>query len=157
MPHKLTRRELGLAGLSAAALSSAAAGADAGASTYTGPLDGFEAIVNAHRFDPVVWARARHDNAPLRMTFRASSAGAAERWQKELRSKVTELIGGFPAKKTPLKSQTLEVRDFPLYRREVRLREQARLAGTGLFTHAQVIPSAASYDGLPAGSRTWRR
>ena len=119
MPHKLTRRELGLAGLSAAALSSAAAaGADAGASTYTGPLDGFEAIVNAHRFDPVVWARARHDNAPLRMTFRASSAGAAERWQKELRSKVTELIGGFPAKKTPLKSQTLEVRDFPLYRRE---------------------------------------
>ena len=61
MPHKLTRRELGLAGLSAAALASTAAtpsadAADAGASTYTGPLDGFEAIVNAHRFDPVVWA-----------------------------------------------------------------------------------------------------
>ena len=123
MPHKLTRRELGLAGLGAAALASTAAtpsadAADAGASTYTGPLDGFEAIVNAHRFDPVVWARARHDNAPLRMTFRESTAEAAERWQKELRSKVTELIGGFPARKTPLKSQTLEVRDFPLYRRE---------------------------------------
>ena len=120
MPHELTRRELALAGLSAAALSptAAAAGADAAPSSYTGPLDGFESRVDAKAFDPVVWARTRHDNAPLRMTFGASNARAAERWQKELRSKVSELIGGFPARKTPLNSQTLEVRDFPRYRRE---------------------------------------
>ncbi len=119
MPHKLTRRDLGLAGLSAASLSPmAAAGADAAVRPYTGALDGFESRVDTSTFDPVVWARSRHENARLRMTFRAASAGSTERWQKELRAKVTDLIGGFPKKNTALKSQTLEVRDFPLYRRE---------------------------------------
>ncbi len=117
MPHKLTRRDLGLAGLSVAGLAPAAAGSPA-ESTYTGALDGFEDRIDTSAFDPVVWARSRHEHAPLRMTFRAASTGSVERWQQELRAKVTDLIGGFPKKKTALKSQTLEVRDFPLYRRE---------------------------------------
>jgi dienelactone hydrolase len=117
MPNKLTRRELALAGLSAAALVPGAAGADAD-STYTGALDGFESQVGMGAFDPVVWARSRYENAPLKMTFGASNRVEAESWQRQLRAKVTELIGGFPAKRTPLKSQTLEVRDFPDYRRE---------------------------------------
>ena len=116
MPPTLTRRELGIAAFSHTA--AAAAGAGAAVSPYMGPLDGFEGRVDTDAFDSVVWARARYDNAPLQMTFRASSTGAAERWQQELRSKVSELIGSFPTKKTKLKSQTLEVRDFPLYRRE---------------------------------------
>lgn len=116
MSQKLTRRELGLAGMTAA-LAPAAASADNG-STYTGALDGFEDRVETAAFDPVLWARSRYQDAPLRMTFRASSHRAAERWQKELRTKVTELIGGFPSKKAALRSQTLEVRDFPNYRRE---------------------------------------
>jgi dienelactone hydrolase len=52
------------------------------------------------------------------MTFRATSRAQAEEWQKQLRRKVTELVGGFPQKRAPLNSQTLEVRDFPGYRRE---------------------------------------
>jgi dienelactone hydrolase len=35
-----------------------------------------------------------------------------------LRVKVTELVGGFPATHGPLNAQTLEVREFPAYRRE---------------------------------------
>ena len=116
MSQKLTRRELGLAGMTAA-LSPAAAGA-ATESTYSGALDHFEDRVETESFDPVLWARSRHQNAPLRMTFAASDLPQAQRWQTELRTKVSELIGGFPSEKTSLKPQTLEVRDFPKYRRE---------------------------------------
>jgi hypothetical protein len=52
------------------------------------------------------------------MTFKRRAPRRAERWQQKLREKVTELIGGFPAKKVALNAQTLEVREFPGYRRE---------------------------------------
>ena len=32
--------------------------------------------------------------------------------------RLTELQGGFPAERSPLKAETLEVREFPKYRRE---------------------------------------
>ena len=115
MSHHLTRRELGLAGANAALGPACAATAD---STYQGALDGFEDRVEATAFDPVVWAQSGYEHAPLRMTFRASERQTAERWQRELRVKVTELIGGIPSRETPLHSQTLEVRDFANYRRE---------------------------------------
>lgn len=35
-----------------------------------------------------------------------------------MRVKITELLGGFPAQRAPLQPRTLEVRDFPAYRRE---------------------------------------
>jgi len=114
MSHKLTRRELGLAGMSAALTPLAA---DA-ASSYTGALDGFKDRVETAAFDPVLWAQSRYQDVPLRMTFGASAPSEARRWQNDLRPKVTELIGGFPSEKPSLKSQTLEVRDFPKYRRE---------------------------------------
>ena len=110
MATKITRRQLGLAGLAAAAVPAPAA--------YTGALDGTEGKVDSDNFDPLVWARRRYESAPLKMTFRASKRKEAEGWQKELRVKVTELIGGFPARKADLAPQTLEVRDFPGYRRE---------------------------------------
>jgi dienelactone hydrolase len=112
MPTKLTRRQLGLAGLAAAAAPSPAPAA------YAGALDGSEGKVDPQAFDPLAWARGRYENAPLRMTFRATKRNEAEAWQKELRAKVTELIGGFPTGKPDLAPQTLEVRDFPTYRRE---------------------------------------
>ena len=52
--------------------------------------------------DPVYWTRMRHDSAPLRMAFRAENRKQAEAWQKRLRVKLTELLGGFPAATTPL-------------------------------------------------------
>jgi len=92
--------------------------AAAGASKYTGALDGFESKVPIDSFDPVAWTRKRYDEMPLRLTFRAKSRKDAEAWQKKLRAKVIELIGGFPAQRTPLRPQTLETSDFPSYRRE---------------------------------------
>ena len=112
-------------------------------STYTGPLDGLADRVETAAFDPVLWARSRYEDAPLRMTFRASNPPEAERWQKELRTKVTELIGGFPSKKTSLKSQTLEVRDFPNYRREKLVFESRPgffVLGYLLTPHSTAVP-----------------
>jgi dienelactone hydrolase len=66
----------------------------------------------------VAWTKIRHDSAPLKLTFRAQTRKQAETWQRELRAKVIELLGGFPEPRAPLRAQTLEVREFPAYKRE---------------------------------------
>lgn len=68
--------------------------------------------------DPVAWTLRRYDLAPLHMTFRATTEADALGWQLELRAKLTELLGGFPAQRTPLDAIRLDVREFPTYRRE---------------------------------------
>jgi hypothetical protein len=110
----MTRRDLGKL---AVAMQVRAARADA-PNKYGGALDGFENKVDLAGFDPVIYSRKMHDSAPLQMTFKAQNRRQAEQWQKRLRVKITELLGGFPAQRAPLEPQTLEVREFPGYRRE---------------------------------------
>lgn len=112
MAEMLTRRQLAIAGLAAASAPSPAPAA------YAGPLDMEDDRIDTASFDTMLYSQARYADAPLRMTFNADTAKAARRWQNELREKVTVLIGGFPPKKTPLDAQTLEVHEFPGYRRE---------------------------------------
>jgi dienelactone hydrolase len=116
---RINRREFGLAS-SALAAAAAASSVDAAPaeSSYTGALDGLESKVALPSFDPVQYTFDRYAHAPLALTYKPSSKKATEAWQKKLRAKVTELIGGFPKEKTPLQPLTLEVRDFPGYRRE---------------------------------------
>lgn len=110
MARKLSRRELGLTALAAQALSAAD-------TPYQGALDHFESKVDLPTFDPVHWTRERWKKAPLKLTFQSTSGEKTLAWQKKLRPKIMELIGEFP-QRTPLKPITLEVRDFPKYRRE---------------------------------------
>jgi dienelactone hydrolase len=112
----MTRRDLGRLAASGALLQARAARGDT--KKYTGALDGFEAKVDLKNFDPVSFTDALYETAPLRMTFQAKTRRQAEQWQGRLRSKLTELLGGFPEKRSPLEAQTLEVREFPGYRRE---------------------------------------
>src|SRR6266581_4049458 len=86
------------------------------AATYSGALD--EAKVDLKNFDPVAFSRHLYESAPLRLTFRAQTRKQAEAWQKKLHAKLIELLGPFPASSPSLNSQTLEVREFPSYRRE---------------------------------------
>ncbi|HZT29049.1 MAG TPA: alpha/beta hydrolase family protein [Bryobacteraceae bacterium] len=116
----MTRRQLGkLAAAGGAALlpQAAAPGAQAPAA-YTGALEGFENRVDTAAFDPVLYTRRLYESAPLRLTFNARDRHQAEAWQKRLRAKIAELVGGFPSTRVELKSETLEVREFPAYRRE---------------------------------------
>ena len=88
------------------------------APSYTGALGGFEDKVDTSEFDPIVFAKKLYEKAPLQLTFQAKDKKSAEAWQKKLNAKVRDLLGGFPAERTPLNPQTLEVREFPGYRRE---------------------------------------
>ncbi len=112
MPHKMTRRQLALAaGTAAAALGDSA-------KPYTGSLEGYEGKVDTKTFDPVANTLELYRSAPLKLTFQAQDRKQAEAWQKKLRPKIVELVGGFPATRLPLNAQTLEIREFPAYKRE---------------------------------------
>jgi dienelactone hydrolase len=117
--NKISRRELGklAAGLTAARALPLSAQAPAGPS-YIGPLTGVEKGVEGRRFDPVAYTRDLYADAPRRLRFQARSRSQAEAWQKQLRVKLAELVGGFPAGRAPLRPVTLETRAFPGYRRE---------------------------------------
>jgi dienelactone hydrolase len=112
----MTRRDLGkLAAAGAALVPQRALPAE---TSYHGALTGLEDKVNRPDFDPVVFSRALHDAAPMRLTFKARDRQEAEAWQKMLRPRIAELVAGFPAQRAPLESKTLEIREFPNYRRE---------------------------------------
>jgi dienelactone hydrolase len=85
---------------------------------YRSALDGLETKVDVATFDPIAYTLTLHDSAPLALTFRAGGRREAEAWQKKLRPKIVELMGGFPATKAPLRAQTLELKEYPKYRRE---------------------------------------
>src|SRR4051794_37153080 len=109
MKAMMTRRRLGKTAALAGAAASASGFTLSGAETTTKPED--------PGLDPVRWTLEKYKSAPLRLTFRAKTRGEAEAWQKQLRAKLTDLIGGFPDR-TPLNARTIEVRDLPGYRRE---------------------------------------
>lgn len=113
---KMTRRQFEK--LAAATAIAPAVGKSEAATAYTGPLHGFEDKVNMDDFDPVRYTLGLHDAAPFELAFKPGTRRQTELWQKKLTAKVTELLGGFPKQRTPLNSKTLEVRDFPGYRRE---------------------------------------
>jgi dienelactone hydrolase len=116
---KLSRREL--VQLTAAAAVSRAAQLDAQTAAplaYIGPLTGVTKGVEDRAFDPVVYGRERYAAAARQLRFVATTRADAERWQKALRSKVTELIGGFPSERQALRPVTLETRTFAGYTRE---------------------------------------
>jgi len=66
----------------------------------------------------VAYTRDLYAGAARQLRFRAADRSAAEAWQKTLRAKLTELVGGFPATRAPLRAITLETRAFRGYTRE---------------------------------------
>jgi len=122
--RKLSRRELAqmaaamTTARSVAAESAAFEPAQGGTSNYIGPLTGVTSGIDDRRFDPVAYTRDRYSAAPRRLRFQARTRPQAVEWQKALRSKVMELVGGFPSEKSPLRPVTLETRTFPTYTRE---------------------------------------
>ena len=107
MTSRITRRELGLATLAAGTLARSASAS----------VSGHTPMIPSNDLDPVAWAKGRYKSAALQLTFGAKTKAEAERWQTQLRAKLTELLGGFPAR-TALQPATLDVREFPNYRRE---------------------------------------
>jgi dienelactone hydrolase len=116
---KLSRRELArLAGTIAAAHAVPLEAQTPAPTDYAGPLTGVTQRLEDRRFDPVAYTRDLYAAAPRRLRFGARTRREAEEWQTALRSKLTELVGGFPAERQPLRPITLETRTFPGYTRE---------------------------------------
>jgi dienelactone hydrolase len=116
---RISRREL--AQLAAGMTAATAVRMDAQAtlaSGYIGPLTGVTKGLEDRRFDPVEYSHGLYATAPRRLRFDASTRAQAEKWQKTLRSKLTDLMGGFPSARPPLRAATLETRTFPGYTRE---------------------------------------
>jgi dienelactone hydrolase len=87
-------------------------------SGYIGPLTGVTKGLEDRRFDPVAYTHDLYAAAPRRLRFEARTRNDAEKWQKALRSKLTELVGGFPTARQPLRPISLETRKFSGYTRE---------------------------------------
>jgi len=118
---KVSRRDLGklVAGVAAArGLPLAAQAQMPTRSTYIGPLTGVEKGLDGRRFDPVAFARDQYAAALRQLRFKATTPAQALAWQKRLKAKLIELLGGFPVSRSPLAPVTLETRTFPGYRRE---------------------------------------
>jgi dienelactone hydrolase len=88
------------------------------ASSYAGPLTGVTKGLDGRRFDPVEYSHTLYSAAPRRLRFDARSRPQGEKWQKTLRSKLSELMGGFPDARPALRPTTLETRTFSGYTRE---------------------------------------
>ena len=114
--YKISRRTL--ARLASAAAASALKAQQPQAAEYTGPLTGLDEKARGRGLDPLPQALKMIDTAPRRLRFSAQNKVQAAKWQTQLRAKLTELLGGFPTERVPLQPATLEVRDFPRYRRE---------------------------------------
>jgi len=118
---RLSRRDLVKVAAAAAASRAVPARAQTptpSAPAYIGPLTGVTAGIEERKFDPVAYAHERYAMAPRQLRFQSRTRDDAERWQGTLRAKVTELIGGFPTDRVPLRPVTLETRTFPGYQRE---------------------------------------
>ncbi|HEX4773837.1 MAG TPA: alpha/beta hydrolase family protein [Bryobacteraceae bacterium] len=108
--YRLTRREFALTAAAVSVVPAVSLADEKAMKSSNGD-------VSLQDLDPVRWTLERYQSAPLRLTFRATNKADAEAWQRELRAKLTELIGGFP-ERTPLNPRTLDIREYPGYRRE---------------------------------------
>ena len=116
---KVSRRELARLLAALPAVQALPLGAQAPPSSgYIGPLTGITTGVADRGFDPVVFTRDLYAAAPRRLRFQARARAEAEKWQQQLKEKLTELIGGFPSQRRPLRPVVLETRTFAGYRRE---------------------------------------
>ncbi len=119
MKKAMSRRKFVAATLAASMTRRALAGQQAGAPNYQGPLTGQEEKVRGRRLDSLDFTREEYDQlAARRLRFRARTRAEALAWQKQLRAKLVELLGGLPASKCPLAPEVLESRALPGYRRE---------------------------------------
>jgi len=106
--------------------------------------------VDAAGFDPVAYTKKLHDEAPLRMTFKATLA-ASRTVAEGIAGEGDGTGGRISGAGSPLDAQTLEIREFPSYRRE-RFVIQSRPGFTfWLPADAERRKRAACFGDLPAG------
>ena len=79
--------------------------------------------MNQLRLDTLTYSLGLYDRLTPSMGFKASTRAEAEAWQRELRSKLVQLLGGTPIVQGDLDVSVIEKREFPTYVRETLLFE----------------------------------
>ena len=85
-------------------------------SAYRGPLA--DAAVKDRHLDSLQFCLSSYEQVKPAMTFAAKTATSARLWQKRVRAKLAELLGGFPRNRVALQPQVLEKQEFKDYTRE---------------------------------------
>lgn len=108
---------IGTAQLAAAGASPAASRQDvAGQSQSRDPLGGFD--VKDRQLDSLQYCLTSYERVRPSMSFTAKNERAARAWQRRVRVKLTELVGGFPANRSALRPRVLEKKNLGGYVRE---------------------------------------
>jgi len=83
---------------------------------YRGPLS--ESEVNDRQLDSLEFSLSSYESIKPSMSFSATNEAAARVWQKRVRRKLNELLGGFPSTRVALQARILEKKKFNNYTRE---------------------------------------
>jgi dienelactone hydrolase len=85
-------------------------------STYRGPVSDFD--VTNRQLDSLQFCLSSYEEIKPSMSFAARNEKSARLWQKRVRGKLIELLGGFPQSRAALQPTVLEKKEFKDYRRE---------------------------------------
>jgi dienelactone hydrolase len=77
-----------------------------------------EIFAAGEAMDTLQYSVARYDAITPAMTFKAASRAEAVAWQRQVRRKLAQLLGDFPAQRGPLRSRVLRTEQMDGYRRE---------------------------------------
>src|SRR2546425_2592336 len=85
-------------------------------SQYRGPLADFD--LNDREFDSLQFCLSSYEQVKPSMSFSANNEASGRAWQKQVRSKLVELLGGFPSGRVALHPRVLEKKDMGSYTRD---------------------------------------
>ncbi|HJQ25308.1 MAG TPA: alpha/beta hydrolase family protein [Blastocatellia bacterium] len=111
---------------------------------YRGPLSDVHA--DDREFDSLQFCLAAYEHVTPSLGFAATDKRAARLWQRRVRDKLTELVGGFPRDRVALHAEILEKRSMNGYTRE-KVIFQSR-AGLSVFGYL-LLPADCRHP-LPA-------
>jgi dienelactone hydrolase len=98
-------------------------------------------------FDTLTYSRNAYTENEPALAFHANTPKEARDWQRKLRRKLGQLLGGFPRQRCPLAVRSLQVDDFDGYTREhVVFQSRRRMSVFGYF----LTPKHRPDGGLPA-------
>lgn len=70
------------------------------------------------KFDTLAFSRSELKKHTQKLAFRASSIAEARAWQRKLRRKLIQLLGGFPKRRVPLRPRIIATEHFTGYTRQ---------------------------------------
>lgn len=94
--------------------------------------------------DTLAFSHQLYADTPRQLAFQASNIAEAEVWQRALRAKLIELVGGFPQETCDLEAEVLETYEFPTYfRATVQFKSRPHMAIYGYLLTPKHLKGSA--------------